>query len=179
MSLFKVQLSNSVQGKMSQGQRSAYIIGPNKINRILKDGDTFRDSNYWKRFAYPQVPLEEAFIEVLEDDGIQYIDNQQNNTPKTYNITAAANSGFEENKADIFEDFKGNAVFTQITNKNLSQEIKIRLNKSDDAIIDLPAGATQSFNAGDVSINCIEVSNESEESVDVQIFVSIAVISNS
>jgi hypothetical protein len=168
-----------MQGQMSAGQRSVYIMGPNKVNRVLKDGETFRDSNYWKRFAYPQVPLEEAFIEVLEDDGIQYLDHESNNYPKVYNLSAAANSDFQNNKANIFEETGGYAYFTQITNRSDSESIKVRLNKSTDAIFDLSAGNTQTFDAGDVSISSIEIKNESEENVDVQILVSIMVVSNS
>jgi len=179
MSLFKIKLVNAMQGQMSSGQRSVYIMGPNKVNRILKDGDTFRDCNYWKRFAYPQVSLEEAFIEVLEDDGIQYLDHGTNNYPKVYNITAEENSDFQDNKADILGDAGGYAYFTQITNKNDSQSIKIRLNGSTEAVLDLPAGHTQTFDAGDVSISSIEIKNESLEPVEVQILVSIMVTSNS
>lgn len=179
MSLFKIKLVNSMQGQMSAGQRSAYIMGPNKVNRVLKDGETFRDCNYWKRFAYPQVPLEEAFIEILEDDGIQYLDHETNNYPKVYNISASGGSDFENNKADILADTGGYAYFTQITNRSDSESIKIRLNKSTDAIFDLSAGHTQTFDAGDVSISSIEIKNESEASVEVQILVSIMVVSNS
>jgi hypothetical protein len=179
MSLFKVALFNSKQGQMAAGQRSAYIMGPNKVNRILKDGDTFRDSNYWKRFAYPQVPLEEAFIEVLEDDGIQYVDNQVNNFPKVYNIITEPESGFSDNTADILSDTGGYAYFTQITNRSDSNQVKIKLNNSNDAIFVLPAGSTQGFDAGDVSISKIQIENDTNEQIEIQILVSIMVISKS
>jgi len=179
MSLFKVVLVNSKQGNMSSGQRSAYIMGPNKVNRLLKDGDTFRDCNYWKRFAYPNVSLEESFIEVLEDDGIQYVDNQNNNFPKVYNIATEAESTFTDNVADILGDTGGYAHFTQITNRSDSSEIRIRLNESSEAIFLLPAGSTQSFDAGDVSISKIEIENNNEEQVEVQILVSIMIVPKS
>jgi hypothetical protein len=164
---------------MSSGQRSAYIMGPNKVNRLLKDGDTFRDCNYWKRFAYPNVSLEESFIEVLEDDGIQYVDNQNNNFPKVYNIATEAESTFTDNVADILGDTGGYAHFTQITNRSDSSEIRIRLNESSEAIFLLPAGSTQSFDAGDVSISKIEIENNNEEQVEVQILVSIMIVPKS
>ena len=179
MSLFKVVLVNSKQGNMSAGQRSAYIMGPNKVNRLLKDGDTFRDCNYWKRFAYPNVRLEDSFIEVLEDDGIQYVDNQNNNFPKVYNITAEVESNFIDNVVEILGDTGGYAHFTQITNRSDSSEIRIRLNGSSEAIFLLPAGSTQSFDAGDVSISKIEIENNNEEQVEVQILVSIMIIPKS
>jgi|LakMenEpi03Aug12_release.lakeMendotaPanAssembly.Ray.scaffolds.fasta_scaffold192874_1 hypothetical protein len=179
MSLFRVKLVNEKQGKMSVGQRSAYIMGPNKVNRILKDGDTFRDCNYWKRFAYPQVPLEDAFIEVLEDDGIQYLDNQNNNFPKVYNITVEPESSFDQNEANILEDTGGYAYFTQITNRSETNLIKIKLNNSSEAIFDLPAGSTQNFDAGDVSISSIKIENDTLEQIEVQILVSIMVVPKS
>lgn len=180
MSTFKVKLTNSAQGLLSgPNQRSVYVMGPKKINRILKDGDVFEDCNYWKRFAYPQTSLENAFIEVVYDDGVQYIDNEITNFPKVFNIISEPGSDFTDNKADILKTTGGSAVFAQITNENEEEGVKIRLNGSNDAIIDLPAGSTQSFQAGDLSIGIIEVKNESESQVRVQVLVSISVIPNS
>lgn len=180
MSVFRVKLSNSQQGVLSgASQRSAYIMGPNKINRILKDGDEFEDVNYWKRFAYPQLSLEEAFIEVILDDGIQYVDGQQVNFPKVYDLTASPESDFAENEANITRDTGGSAVFAQITNKSETESVKLKLNNSSSAVLDLPAGSTQVFNAGDVSIGSIQVKNESSSEVKVQILVSVAVIPTS
>lgn len=179
MSIFRVKLTNSSQGLMSgANQRSVFIMGPNKTNRVLKDGDTFVDVNYWKRFAYPQVSLEDAFIEVVTDDGIPYIDHKQVNFPKVYDINAEANSDYDENQADIIGETGGSAVFAQITNKG-SEDVKIKLNNKSDAVIDLPAGSTQVFNAGDVFISGIKIKNESSSNVDVQILVSVAVIPTS
>lgn len=68
MSVFKVQLNNAVQGTLdvvastttyggtqqaTSLQRTIYVMGPRKINRELKDGATFSDCNYWKRYARP------------------------------------------------------------------------------------------------------------------------------
>jgi hypothetical protein len=176
MSKFKVNLHNSVQGSLDVGnnQRSVYIMGPDQRNRILNDGDIFTDSNYWKRFAYPQVSLEDAFIEVLEDDGSVFIDNRREAIfPKVYDITALGNSEFSENKAEINKDTNGYALFAQITNKSSTDAVKFRLNGLDSAIVDLPAGNTQVFNSGDLIINLIEIKNESDSSVEIQIVVSI------
>jgi hypothetical protein len=184
MSVFRVKLTNSIQGKLSgASQRSAYIMGPTRRIRELRDGEQFTDCNYWKRFAYPQTSLENAFIEVIQDDGTQYIDSdprapQPNNFPKVYDITAEANSDYEDNIADIYGDTGGSAVFAQITNKS-EDLVKIKLNNLSDAVIDLPGSSTQSFQAGDVSIGVVQVKNENQSSVDVQILVSIAIVPNS
>lgn len=181
MSVFRVRLSNSRQGLLDihDNQRSAYITGPNRINRRLKDGDTFVDCNYWKRFAYPQVPLEEAFIEVVEDDGTIYSDQVEDNTyPKVYNISAAAGSSFASNRADIQGDSGSFALFAQITNRG-EEGVRVRLNGLDSAIIDLPAGSTQTFNVGEVTIGLLEVENASDSAVDVQVIVSVRVVATS
>jgi hypothetical protein len=176
MSKFKVNLHNKAQGTLDVGsnQRSVYIMGPDQRNRILNDGDTFTDSNYWKRFAYPQVSLEDAFIEILEDDGSIFIDNKKEAVfPKVYDIVANANSDFSDNKAEINKDTNGYALFAQITNKSSIDPVKFKLNGLNSAIVDLPAGSTQVFNSGDLVINLIEIKNESENDVEVQIVVSV------
>jgi hypothetical protein len=181
MSVFRVRLSNSRQGLLDvhDNQRSAYITGPNRINRKLKDGETFVDCNYWKRFAYPQVPLEEAFIEVVEDDGTVYSDQVQDNTyPKVYNITAAAGSSFGDNRADIEGESGSFALFAQITNRG-DEAVRVRINGLDSAVIDLPGGSTQVFNVGEMTIALVEVENPSGKSVEVQMVVSIRVAATS
>jgi hypothetical protein len=181
MSVFKVKLSNSRQGLMDiyNNQRTAFIMGPNKVNRKLKDGEVFVDSNYWKRFAYPQVPLEEAFIEVLEDDGTVWSDTvTENNYPKVYNITAQPESTFSQNQANISRDSGSFALFAQITNKG-EYPIRVRLNSLNSAIIDLDPSSTQVFNSGELTIGLIEIENASSETVKVQIIVSIKSVSSS
>lgn len=182
MSVFRVRLSNSRQGLLDiyDNQRSAYITGPNRITRKLMDGETFVDCNYWKRFAYPSLSLEEAFIEVVEDDGTIYSDYLENNTyPRVYDISALANSQFEENKVDIMGDTGSFALFTQITNKNESDEVKVRINGMNSAVITLPSGSTQSFDAGELSVGSLEIANDSENQVEVQILLSIKVVATS
>jgi len=179
MSTFRVKLSNSKQGLLDKyhNQRSAYIMGPNKVNRKLNDGEIFKDCNYWKRFAHPQVSLEEAFIEVIEDDGTIYNESSEssfNTYPRVFDILAKKGSSFRENVADINGETKSYATFAQITNKSEFDEIKIRLNKLDSAIIEIPPQNTQVFNVGEVTIGSIEIDNSNgEEDVKVQIIVSI------
>jgi len=183
MSVFRVKLHNSRQGLLDihDNQRTAYIMGPNRINRKLKDGEVFTDCNYWKRFAYPQIPLEEAFIEVVSDDGTIYNDKIENNTyPKVYDINAVAGSSFANNTADIAGQIGSYALFAQITNKSSEQSVRVRLNRLNTAIIDIPAGATQTFNPGELAIGVLEVDNsEGEVDVPVQIVVSISTAATS
>lgn len=181
MSVFRVKLTNNRQGLLDvyDNQRSAYIMGPNRITRVLKDGDVFTDCNYWKRFATPILPPEEAFIEVVEDDGTVWSDyNPQNSYPKVYDLVVAAGSSFSANRADIAGDSGSWALFAQITNKG-SESVRVRLNGMNTAVIDLDAGSTQVFNAGELSIALLEMANPNSDPVHVQIVVSIKTVSTS
>ena len=98
MSVFRVKLNNAAQGALDINpstllefntsiQRTIYVTGPKRIYRKLLDGETFTDCNYWKKFAYPQVPYDQAFIEVVSDDGSIYSEiEEENNYPMVYNI---------------------------------------------------------------------------------------------
>lgn len=205
MSVFRVALNNTQQGLLDldpstasagavtgQGlgdqmnpsiQRGVYVMGPNRINRLLIDGDTFTDCNYWKRFAYPQVPLDEAIVEVLTDDGSIYSDVPEENTyPLSYDRSIAVNDTYGDNEIDIAFDTGGYAVFTQITNQEAAGsglDVKVGLNGSigsPSAIFDLDAGDTQIFNAGDLSVSLIQFDNSESGAtgpVAVQVLVSV------
>lgn len=197
MSVFRVALNNTQQGLLdldpttaSAGgvsglglgdqinpsiQRGVYIMGPNLINRLLIDGETFTDCNYWKRFAFPNVPLNEAFIEIVTDDGSIFSDVEGENTfPVATTLVVAGGTPFTDNEFDIITDHGGHAIFTQITNGGGS-DVTIRLNGSTDATFTLGDGLTQVFNAGDLSVTLIQVSNTDSGApdVDVQIIVSV------
>lgn len=181
MSVFRVKLTNSRQGLMDiySNQRTAFIMGPNKVNRKLKEGEVFTDCNYWKRFAYPQVPLEEAFIEIIEDDGTIWSDRiTENNYPRVYNITAQPGSAFSQNRADIANDSGSFALFAQITNKG-EFSVRVRLNSLNTAVIDLDPSSTQVFNSGELTIGLIEIENPSSDVINVQIVVSVHSVSTS
>ena len=204
MSVFRVALNNTKQGLLDldpssassgsvvgQGlgtqaspsiQRGVYIMGPNLINRLLLDGETFTDCNYWKRFAFPQVPLNEAFIEIVSDDGSIFSDIPGENTfPVATTLTVVASSVFTDNEFDIITDFGGAAIFTQITNQSGSEAVTVRLNGSTDATFTLGAGLTQVFNAGDLSVTLIQIAqpDSGAADVDVQIIVSVSTVCTS
>jgi len=205
MSVFKVALNNRKQGLLDkdpstasagavtgQGlgdqknpsiQRGVWVMGPNLINRLLIDGETFTDCNYWKRFAYPQVPLAEAIVEVVTDDGSIYSDVASENVyPKVYDESIVAGTTYADNQVDIATDTGGYAVFAQITNKHASQDISMRLNGLTTAVMDLPADSTQVFNSGDLSLSLIEFDNSTSGAagpVEVQVVLSIRSVCNS
>lgn len=192
MSVFRVKLNNAAQGRLDvdvngvqfpvSKQRQMWVTGPNRTYRLLNDGDTFTDCNYWKKFAYPQMPLETAFIEVVTDDGSVYSDvSVENVYPYVYDLTVVGGTTWVDNVADIASDTGGYALFTQVTNKSLTQDIRMRLNGSTTAVVDLAANHTQIFNTGDLVVSKIEFDNTSSGAtdVDVQVVLSIKSICNS
>lgn len=198
MSVFKVKLNNVNQGLLDldpstatsisalnhsqlgsqfavSKQRTIYVTGPGKTYRKLKDGEQFTDCNYWKRFAYPQVPLEEAFIEVVTDDGSVYSDVAEENTfARVWNILVPQGTSFTDNVIDILGTTGGHTVFTEIVNQG-STAVRVRVNGSADAVFDLGAGEHQIFNAGELAITKLEFVNNVSggTTADIQVIASI------
>jgi len=189
MSVFQVTLNNSAQGVLDINpttsvpytelipsiQRTMYVAGPNKIWRKLKDGDVFTDCNYWKQFAYPNVPYEEAFITVLSDDGSIYSDMPDENVyPSVYTLNVVNGTSYASNIVDIFGDTGSYALFVQITNQG-STSVKVRLNGSSNAIFDLAGNETQVFNHGDLNVTKLEFANTLSGGSDTTIQVIVSV----
>lgn len=195
MSVFQVSLNNISQGALDLNpsvlvplntemepsiQRTIYVTGPRGVYRKLKDGDTFTDSNYWKRFAYPQLPMTDAFIVVLEDDGSVYSDiPEENNFPRVYTLNVNDGTTYENNVVDILGDNDGVAQFVQIHNISGGGDVKVRLNGTANAVFDLDSGNTQIFNYGDLSVTKLEFHNESGENSVVQTIISVRSVSKS
>lgn len=194
MSTFRVKLHQGNQGDLDTHattnsnvslQRTVYVMGPHKTNRKLSDGDTFTDSNYWKRFAYPQVSREDAFIEVVTDDGSVYVDGDAEHGvngayPVVYNFTLAAGSTYAVNTAagklaDVLTDYSSHALYTQIS--VATNNAKCKINGS--AIFDVTTTAVQVFNPGDMDITKLEFQNDSGGNSIVQVLMSVAVKSSS
>lgn len=198
MSVFRVALNNINQGEMDLDpstntsdtygmvgdqiatslQRQVYVMGPGKINRLLVDGDTFTDCNYWKQYAYPQVAREFAIVEVVTDDGSVYSDVPGENVfPKVFTRTIAGGSTFAttNNIIDMAVDAGGNAIFAQIENQTNAAGLTVRLNGDVNAVFDLGAQETQVFNAGEMVISQIAFDNSLSGAGDkvVQVLVSV------
>jgi hypothetical protein len=193
MSTFKVKLTQGDQGNLDTNlvssnsiQRSVYVMGPHKTNRLLKDGTTFTDSNYWKRFAYPQVSKEQAIVEVVSDDGSVYVDGPGGEPdftatyPKVYQITLPTTTTFAVNTAagrlaDILTDTGSHAVYCQIA--ATTNACKVQINST--AIIDVTTSTVQVFNPGDLDITKLEFQNDSGGNSIVQVLVGVFSKSNS
>jgi hypothetical protein len=186
MSEFKVKLNNSKQGLLDVNpstqsqfstsiQRTIFVQGPNKQYRKLFDGETFSDCNYWKKFAYPQLPYDEAFIEVLTDDGSVYSEvSSENNYPKVYNLTVEQGTDYSDNVVDIAGDTESYANFVQITNQG-SSSVRVRINGLSGATFELGGSETQVFNAGDLLVTKLNFINNVSggTAADVQVLCSI------
>lgn len=172
MSVFRVQLNNTQQGVMDLNpatgaqmspslQRTMWVTGPNRSYRELFDGTTFTDCNYWKRFCYPQVPLDQAILAVVTDDGSVYSDVPSENTyPRVYDVTVAGASVYASNVIDVVGDNGVSAVSASIENMS-AQAVKVKMNGLATAIFDLSANETKSFNLGDAAISRLEFNNTS------------------
>lgn len=192
MSVFQVTLNNVAQGQMDLNpatatsysadlygnlgqemqpsiQRTMYVTGPNLTYRKLFDGQTFTDCNYWKRFAYPQVPLDQAFITVITDDGSIYSDNSAENVyPKVYNVNVVNGSTYTTgwtaggtsagNTINILGDTGSFATFVQLFNQG-STNVTVQINGMSTSIFSLYAGDVQVFNVGDLSISMLQFAN--------------------
>lgn len=187
MSVFRVKLTQGI-GRTAQGyldpsvvngasiQRTIYAPGPNKTNRRLFDGQTFTDVNYWKRFAYPNLAHENAFIEVVTDDGSVWSDNVKENVfPRSYAVAVADNSAYAANVVDVLGDNGSPAVFTQITVTTTGTAPTFRFNGLSNATLSIGNGTTQVFDKGDLAISKIEIDNtqSGHQATTVAIFLSI------
>ena len=186
MSEFRVKLNNSKQGTMDVNpatqsqfstsvQRTIFVQGPWRKYRKLFDGEEFVDCNYWKQFAYPQVGEDQAFIEVISDDGSIYSENPaENNFPSVYTLTVSPSSAYEDNVIDIAGDTGAFSNFVQITNFGDNQ-INIKLNGLDSAIFVLGQQETQVFNSGDLLVTKLEFTNTISGAVDADVQVLCSV----
>jgi len=189
MSEFRVKLNNSKQGTMDVNpatqsqfstsvQRTIFVQGPGRKYRKLFDGEEFVDCNYWNQFAYPQVGEDQAFIEVVSDDGSVYSENPaENNFPSVYTLTVSPSSAYEDNIVDISGDTGSFSNFVQITNFGENQ-INIRLNGLDSAVFVLGQSETQVFNSGDLLITKLEFTNTISGAVDADVQVLCSVRRN-
>jgi hypothetical protein len=182
MSVFVVNLNSAAQGQLDldpstdtvatygnlgtaftvSNQRQIWVAGPNRSYRLLKDGETFTDCNYWKQFTVDGGCAEErAFLEFayLGDDGTIWSDVPSENT---YGI---GGSGTADSSADTTDDgtadstlinfmtrYGAPAKFLQVQNTGGTNALVGTLNGNTDLTFTLIANATQTFNVGDLAV---------------------------
>jgi hypothetical protein len=185
MSVFKVQLNNTQQGRLdldpsthplSTGssatygqlgsvftvskQRQIWVAGPNRRYRLLSDGQTFTDCNYWKQFAYPQTTLEKAFITVLSDDGSVYSDVADENV-FTKGATVTLSTAFSGTVIDFVTTYGGPARFLSVQNLDSSIKITGELNGDTNVTFVVAGNETMMFNQGDMVITMLRLKSAS------------------
>lgn len=198
MSVFKVHLNTNQQGYLDYNpataspgflgnqmqpsiQRTMFCAGPNRIYRELFDGQVFTDCNYWKAFDIAVHP-DTGFIQVLFDDGSVYSNVPGENTfPKVFSpYNVLTTDTFATNFIDIVGAYGGPAQFVQITNNGTgpTQNVMVELNGDVGAVMTLPFGTTQIFNAGDLSVTKLSFQGGTVNTT-LQIIISVAVQCNS
>jgi hypothetical protein len=214
MSTFIVRLNQGAQGALDKDpstmtagnlgtpmtvsrQRQVYVMGPRKINRLLKDGDTFTDCNYWKKFAYPQCSLENAIVAFAPngDDGSTYVEGGAAGTVPivvTDTITAGATTctidfilGTKTSAAGVTTSLGTSgsaATFCQIENlaadSDTANPITVQLNGSQ-ATFTLTGGTSQIFNAGDLAVTKLVLTAPSGTTAWIQVIAAVASECNS
>ena len=205
MSVFQVQLNNTNQGTMDRNfsgvgwsmvangatpgvefttsqQRQVFIMGPNKNQMLLHDGAQFTGSNYFKRFCYPALPLEDAILALITDDGSTYSDfNQDENTAVAgTTLTIAKGSSFTTsgNSVNVVTTYGAPATFTQIqvNGTTLSDYVTVEINGNANALLNILVGTSQIFNTGDsviTQLNFSKPSGNTDASSSVQLVFGI------
>ena len=203
MSVFRVKLQNMVQGRLDMDpstyvpgagygqlgnpfgasrQRQVYIMGPGHINRLLKDGDTFTDCNYYKQYCYPYCTLDRAILELVSDDGSVWSPIPgESLTPVVLTLTIDNGDVFADTAIDIITTYGGPSIATQIQNNDDATPVQVRLNALDSAVFTLAAGDQQVFNSGDLIVSELAFENtvSGGGSVAVQVILSIESACNS
>jgi len=188
MSVFKVKLQNIKQGRLdldpsthplaagtaatygSLGsqedislQRQIFVAGPNSTYRLLKDGETFTDCNYWKRFAYPSVTREVSFIETVTDDGSIYSDIPEENTFAA-GATETLTTAYTGTVIDFVTTYGGAARFLQVQNTDATAVVNGELNGDTNVTFQLAGEETQIFNQGDLAITLLRLKSDTSSS---------------
>lgn len=125
------------------------------INRLMSDGQTFTDCNYWKRFSYPTLPLDQAFITVLSDDGSVYSDIPEENTFPIAGTYILGSTYTTPNTINFLTLYGSPATFLQIGVTGATATVQLNGNSS--CQFTIASGVTQVFNSGDLAITEIQM----------------------
>lgn len=176
---------SSTHGYFPSLQRQMYAMGPNKTSRKLHDGDTFVDVNYWKRFTFPTLPFDQAFVFVLSDDGSVWNDFGPNSFAVGYNLMIADNTQGENSlgagfSANNFVDVLGGngnaASFAMIQVGSGPTNVLVYFNGLS-TFISLAASTTTIFDNGDLPITSIAIDNRQAGHAPVNINILLSILS--
>jgi hypothetical protein len=217
MSVFVVKLNNLVQGRLdldptsdplaagttqiygdvgtpftASKQRQIYVAGPRRAYRLLKDGETFTDCNYWKQFAEYDATsnpagctAERAFISVQTDDGTVWSDVEDENTygvgnSGTTTDDAAYGTTTATGLVNFMTTYGQPARFLQVSNTNSGAVSLVgEINGDTNVTFTLTKGSTQVFNVGDLAITKLRLKSASAATCDFSWLASIRTIPTS
>jgi hypothetical protein len=181
MSVFQVRLNNINQGYLDinpntvnvntgQGQemqpsiqRTMFVQGPSGTFLKLHDGDIFTACNYWKRFAFPNVSLEDAIVNVLVDDNVPYstaVAFSDSSAPYAAVVPVGTTVyfGTSDFAAPSSANVSTGTVATQLTLVNNSGvAATVTLNGSASAVLSLAAGEMITFAHNEFAVSTLAV----------------------
>jgi hypothetical protein len=184
MSVFIVQLNNIEQGRLdldpstdtvatygnlgtqfsASKQRQIYVAGPHRSYRLLKDGETFTDCNYWKQYTVEGgCAPERAFLKfaALGDDGTVWSDVESENTYGVGGTLTLADAYNSTNTIDFMTTYGAPARFLQVQNLDGTIVLTGELNADTNLTFTLAGNATQTFNVGDLAITKLRLKSAS------------------
>lgn len=138
-------------------QRQIFAAGPNKTYRLLIDGATFTDCNYWKRFTFPTVAKEFAFIETITDDGSIYSDVVIENTFAAGSTETGLDANYATTAIDLVVTHGGAARFLQLQNIDATNDATMEVNGDTNINLVIIAGGSQAFQRGDMVVSAFRL----------------------
>lgn len=177
MSTFRVKLNQGQQGRLDTTgtsiQRTVFVPGPKGTFRKLKDGDTFTDSNYYKKFTTSELSVDDAFLEVVTDDGSPYSDIPEENVfVRVYSLTLDASSTYTAtaNIANILSDYGNAAVALTVST---AATVTMRINSVSASTVTITSSAALTFDLNEVNAEHLSFANTATTTVAVTIIATI------
>jgi hypothetical protein len=189
MSVFVVKLQNLVQGRLdldpstdplaagttatygdlgtpfaTSKQRQIYVAGPHRTYRLLKDGETFTDCNYWKQYTIEGgcEPMR-AFLHLHEDDGTVWSDDPVENT---YGVGGAVSltTDLAANVITFVTTYGAPARFLQVQNLSGAETVTGELNGDTALTFTIGVNGTHTFNVGELAITKLRLKSSGSSS---------------
>lgn len=189
MSTFRVKITTGNQGRLDSNavatgasiQRDIELAGPNRTRRVkLAEGDTFVDSNYYKRYCYPAVPYDLAMLELVSDDGSFYSDfGPEAKFPRVYTKTVTNGTTYTlaANQIDVVGDNGGPSTTTIIS--VATNDVTVQLNGLSTARYPIAAGGSLTLDSGDLPVTSLAFDNQDSGAATVTVLVNVVAVPNS
>ena len=147
----------------------AYIEDDIGRKKLVRRGETFEGSAYFRRYADADPPI----LSILSDDGSYWIDGAAyagaGHVPKSYELTIVSGTDFTDpgNTVNLFTDLGEPAIALQVKNANQGAAIKMRLNGL--AVVTVDTGETVNFDINELLVTKLEFRNEQGSDANVEV----------